>query len=386
MPRKPALPRLVVAGLGPIVRAEVDFGDLTVFVGPQASGKTILLETLKLVVDHDNVTSTLRIQGYDWRHEGELFDLYFGEGMRALLTGKPLIRWNRRTFRPEQLTPPRPREIPSESVLYVPAHRALVFHAGWPRNFNDYSPGDPYVLRDFSETLRRWMEDHPELFRGADEALGTTTRELLRSGVFGDYDLDLERHGPRRRLVLRRDGGASLPFLVWSAGQRELSPLLLALRILAERGDEPNSGPQDWVVLEEPEMGLHPQAITAVLFLVLDLLERGFRVCISTHSPHVLDLLWALRVLREHSAHPTRVLELFKAPAYTRNRKIAAATLEKEIRVYSLDRRQGLLEDISRLDPDSTGAEHTWGGLVDFSAHVDDIVADVVANPGRRKK
>jgi hypothetical protein len=44
----------------------------------------------------------------------------------------------------------------------------------------------------------------------------------------------------------------------------------------------------EWVVIEEPEAGLHPNAISAVLLLILDLLARGYRVCLSTHSPHVL--------------------------------------------------------------------------------------------------
>lgn len=381
MPRKAAPPRLVVTNLGPIKQATVDFGDLTVFVGPQASGKTILLETLKLAVDDDAVMATLRLQGYDWRSDvPQLLDMYFGEGMRSLFSGKTLIRWQRRTFQWKQLTaPPRAQIFPDESILYVPAHRALVFHAGWPRNFNDYSAGDPFVLRGFSEHLRLYMEQSPEVVGEADDALGTTTRKLLQSGIYGAYGLDLERQGPRRRLVLRSEDGASLPFLAWSAGQREFSPLVLALRCLPERAQAPEHF--DWIVIEEPEMGLHPQAITAVLFLVLDLLERGYRVTLSTHSPHVLDLLWALRVFRERSASAKQVLALFQASNNTRNRKIAAAALEKDIRVYSFDRQTGLVDDISRLDPDSDNkAEVTWGGLVGFSTHVSDVVADFIAN------
>ena len=36
---------------GPIGDVSINFGDLTILVGPQASGKSITLETLKLVVD-----------------------------------------------------------------------------------------------------------------------------------------------------------------------------------------------------------------------------------------------------------------------------------------------------------------------------------------------
>lgn len=378
MPRKASPPRLVVSGLGPITRAEVDFGDLTVFVGPQASGKTILLETLKLVVDADAVMTTLRVQGYNWSEDNDqLLDLFYGEGMSAMFTRNTLIRWDRTTFGWKRLRAPD-HDDAYETILYVPAHRALVFHGGWPRNFNDYTTGDPYVLREFSEHLRWSMENSPERVQAADDALGSTTRKLLKSGVYGDFDLALDRQGPRRRVVLRNDRGALLPFLAWSAGQREFGPLSLVLRYLDARVESPYLS---WLVLEEPEMGLHPRAITAVLFLILDLLERGYRICISTHSPHVLDLVWALRVFRDRSATPRQVLALFEANNNTRNRKIAAAALAADVRVYSFDRDGGVVEDISRLDPGSErDAEVSWGGLVGFSSHVSEVVADFIAN------
>jgi energy-coupling factor transporter ATP-binding protein EcfA2 len=384
MPRKAHLPRLDVTALGPIKRASVEFGDLNVFVGPQASGKTILLETLKLVMNPGDIASDLRVQGYDWGGDANiLIDLFFGEGMRSLFSQDTKIVWKGRPFSIEKFAA-KPPERSRPYVHYIPAHRALVLHQGWPRHFRDYSTGDPFVVREFSDTLRIWMEDRYEQTRRAEASLAKTTRELVQSRIFGDYVLGLEHWGPRRRLVLRRDDSA-LPFMAWSAGQREFSPLLLGLNYMLDLTRRVGAIDDYTIIIEEPEMGLHPLAITAVLFLVLDLLDRGFQICISTHSPHVLDLLWALRVLREHSANTKQVLELFGAKGNVHNRRIAAAALEKEIRVYSFDRQSGLVDDISRLDPDSNKkAEVTWGGLVGFSTHVSDVVADVVANAGKK--
>ena len=42
---------LQLKNIGQITNADIRFGDLTVFVGPQATGKTIALEFLKLAVD-----------------------------------------------------------------------------------------------------------------------------------------------------------------------------------------------------------------------------------------------------------------------------------------------------------------------------------------------
>ena len=42
-------------------------------------------------------------------------------------------------------------------------------------------------------------------------------------------------------------------------------------------------------------MGLHPQGIATAMLLVLELLRRGYKVVLSTHSTVVLDMVWALR-------------------------------------------------------------------------------------------
>ena len=134
-----------------------------------------------------------------------------------------------------------------------------------------------------------------------------------------------------------------------------------------------------WAVIEEPEMGLHPRAISATLLLVLDLLARDYRVCISTHSPHVLDVVWALRVIRQHGADASKVLDLFDVKPAPNMKAMAEKVLEKEARVYYFDAKSGRAREISDLDPASEDAgEAGWGGLTEFSGRVADVVAGVV--------
>lgn len=49
------LTRLHLANVGQIREATLEFGDLTVFVGPQATGKSIALQMLKLLVDSGTI-------------------------------------------------------------------------------------------------------------------------------------------------------------------------------------------------------------------------------------------------------------------------------------------------------------------------------------------
>lgn len=381
----PPQARLAVENLGPLVHAEIDFGDLTVLVGPQASGKSLLLQTLKLQLDVRHIAKRLRMYGYIWDQDdhGTFLELYFGEGLGGVWSDETRIRWNGEDASVADLMARASEDREGALVSYIPAQRVLALQNGWPRNFESYSTGDPYVIKGFSEHLRMLMETKKWAAReDVFPRLGILTpgtQELLTASVFGDFELRQDVKDAKRRLVLHRGDQTPLPFMVWSAGQREFSPLLLGVyNLLPEDSERPRA--IEWVVLEEPEMGLHPRAISAVLFLVLELLGRGYRVCISTHSPHILDLVWALRVLIEHEAPPEVVLKLFDVSPGPASTKLAAAVLQKKLKVYSFNREGRPVTDISRLDPESSSPEETtWGGLTEFSARTADVVADFIA-------
>jgi predicted ATP-dependent endonuclease of OLD family len=143
--------------------------------------------------------------------------------------------------------------------------------------------------------------------------------------------------------------------------------------------DVKRRGSVEWVVIEEPEMGLHPRAISTVRLLVLELLSREYRVCISTHSPHILDLVWALKVFQHNRAKPEKLLELFEIKPTRGWKTWAGNLLKKEAYVYYFDPQSHGTKDISELDPGSEDvAMWGWGGLTEFSGRVGDVVADVV--------
>ena len=72
--------KFIIKHFGPIKDVSLDFGDLTILVGPQASGKSIALETLKLVIDRDHVINTLDRYNYIIGHNTEnILNVYYGE-------------------------------------------------------------------------------------------------------------------------------------------------------------------------------------------------------------------------------------------------------------------------------------------------------------------
>jgi hypothetical protein len=388
---------LSLENIGPIRKADVEFKDLTILVGPQATGKSILLQFFRLLLDTAPIFDTLRKYGLDWRRQkgsgsSAFLELYLGEGTgRQWQPDHSSIRWRGSSMPLEEILRKRIRSDVKEKSFFIPAQRVLALSRdGWFRPFADFRAGDPFVVRDFSEKLRVMMES--SLGRAAaifpqEKRLKVEIRKLLSTHVFRGFNLEVDRSVPQKRLLLTDPGQSTrLPFMLWSAGQREFVPLLLGLYWLLPPTRAPRRGAVEWVIIEELEAGLHPRAIEAMLFIVLDLLWRGYRVCLSTHSAHVLDLVWALHNLRESSAEPRAVLRIFDGVKRTPSTdKLAGAALAKETKVYYFD-QSGRTHDISNLDPAATCPEEAqWGGLTEFSGRVADVVAEVVAGRGERE-
>ncbi|MBM4433435.1 MAG: hypothetical protein FJ025_05485 [Chloroflexi bacterium] len=59
-------PRLQLKNVGQIEDADIEFGDLTVLVGPQATGKSIFLQFLRLQLDTGYVIDEMGTHGLVW--------------------------------------------------------------------------------------------------------------------------------------------------------------------------------------------------------------------------------------------------------------------------------------------------------------------------------
>ena len=378
-------PKLEIAHIGPIQKAVIEFGDLTVFIGPQASGKSIVLQLFKLLFDVGHIQAELQRHGSDWQGRLEGFlDLYFGEGMHRIWSAESRVIWQGKPVDFEGLAK-RKHKIKNEAMFFIPAQRVLALREGWPRPFTDYSPGDPYAVREFSEKLRLLMDQEvfaSEKLFPLKNRLKSAYQGLLRDHIFATLELQVDRLRSQKRLVLGEEGTAPLPYMVWSAGQREFVPLLLGLYWLLPIGSKSRQRTGiEWVLIEELEMGLHPRAISVLLLLVLELMSRGYKVCLSTHSSQILDMVWTLRHCLESKASPERLLELFSLDQSPSLCAMLSHLTEKQLRVFYFDKSMGNVSDISQLDPCANDVhEANWGGLMDFSTRANDLVARLVAN------
>jgi len=392
--------RFELKDIGQLRDASVEFGDLTILVGPQASGKSIFLQFLKLWLDTKKVIADLRKYGLEWNRDfGQFLTLYFGEGMPALWrsgeVGSQVLVDSVQVDLPHRILGARIRNEPQDSLFYIPAQRVLAMNQqGWWRPFSEYRASDPYVAKAFSENIRQLMEQRQ--FSRAEGGLFPRSNRLkaeirteLNNAIFHDFALTVDEVGGQKRLALVQ-GEAKLPFMVWSAGQREFVPLLLGLYWLLPPAAVAKKVGINWVVIEELEMGLHPKAISAVMLAVLDLVSRGYKVVLSTHSPQVLDVVWGIQTLKAHNAGFERVLEMFGLSRSQPAQRLADGALQRTYRSYYFNPTPTLaptVTDITSLDPGASDAAVAgWGGLSEFSGRIAEIVADVVARAEPRRQ
>ena len=175
--------------------------------------------------------------------------------------------------------------------------------------------------------------------------------------------------------------GTRLPFMTWSAGQKEFMPLLLAIYCLSKSSSPViNKNDYEWVVIEEPEMGLHPRAIEAIMLEVMELIQSGYKVVISTHSPVLLEFAWAFETMKQGCDRDfgKAMCELFgiNDSLYS---KIFDDMGKKKINTFHFHSGESgeiISSDISTLDADDNMDISEWGGLSTFASRASEIVGN----------
>ena len=372
--------RLDIRDFAQIARADLTFGDLTVLVGAQGTGKSLALQWLKVAMDGKHVIQALRDAGHTPAGIATIIDLIFGVGMGAAWGDSSKVELNGKNIDPRTVGR---RGSKTERVFYIPAHRSMLISDGWAAPFQKLTSGTPVVARIFSQNLfDRFSARGGDKLFPVERTLKKAYRDQIDDAVFHGGKVGLEQDRQHAKRLRMTHGKTSIPFMTWTAGQREFTPLLLGLYHLLPGSKLLKRQDIDWVIIEEPEMGLHPRAITVVLLLVLDLLWRGYRVVLSTHSPHVLTAIWMLRRLHEYEARWQLVCDAFGIKASAQVMPVAEAALQKSYMVHALafeDDGKVRAKDISTLDPDDEdSAISGWGGLTELSSRFGDAVRRAV--------
>lgn len=380
-----------IRNFGPIKDVNVELGDLTILIGPQASGKTLFLEMLKLIIDKDHILSTLNRYNYvTAKSVDNVLNCYFGEGLSSLWQAETKVSEDGHEYRKQHFNTLTDQEA-TERLFYIPAQRILSISDGRPKNFMEFDISTPYILRNFSENLRLFfqngMGEEHTIFPVPYRLKGALKQEFNKN-IFHDGKVVIDERYGQKKMRMEIDN-VSLPFMAWSAGQKEFMPLLMAFYCLSGPQQERKREQYDYIVLEEPEMGLHPAAIQTIILQMLEYMHNGYKVILSTHSTVLLEFAWTFQLLKEL---PREVLakalkELFRIPAKQAKttQSIFNSMKEKTITAYYFARRHDGVKsiDISNLDTSSENLDVAeWGGISQFATRASDVVSSYLSQYG----
>ncbi|MBP7096452.1 MAG: ATP-binding protein [Spirochaetia bacterium] len=376
---------LEIHSFPPIADAAITLGDLSFVVGPQAMGKSYLLQSYFLAENHKYVNRTLRQAGYRWEKEaGKFMEAFFGQGMKSYDARETRIILGGKAFDPTGALDPVSDGGKIARTFYIPAQRVLVFEDGWPRAFDSFNSTYPFVVKDFSAKVLKILELGPGSKGAAvfpqEKRIKSDIRHALDAQIFHGAEIRIEIKDLKNRLILR-SGNNELPIMTWSTGQREFTPLLLGLYHLMPPSGASKKGDIDTIIIEEPETGLHPRAIRSVMLTLLELVVRGYRVVVSTHSPDVLHYAWALaffgRRMRDGASRDGLVSIVRKLAGA--GREDCADLLQKDVRVYFAKPgvKGSVFKDISSLDAFSDDPDIAeWGGIAAMANDVQELVVE----------
>lgn len=109
--------------------------------------------------------------------------------------------------------------------------------------------------------------------------------------------------GLAAELVYRTGPGKDLELSIASSMVKELAPLVLYLRDIANKGD--------LLIIDEPEKSLHPEAQVKMIEFLAMLVNAGLNIIITTHSPYVVDHLANLMKAYENPDKETLSKEFY---------------------------------------------------------------------------
>ncbi len=212
-------------------------------------------------------------------------------------------------------------ESPSrEAHVYSAVSSWIVYH------FHDTGMTSP-MRRDAETSNRRELaadgsnlapflahlrDQHPASYRRIRETI------QIVAPFFDDFILDVESLGPRQVLRLEwRQKGSTFPFQPWQLSDGTLRFIALSTALL-----QPD--PPATIVIDEPELGLHPVALHVLAALVHEVSLRT-QIVVATQSPHLVDHF-----------EPEDLVVVQRSGGATELRRLEAADLERWLEQYTL--------------------------------------------------
>lgn len=296
--------RLEIRNFGPIKKADIEVGDLTVFVGPQATGKSLTAQILyffrrleQLVSWKEDRAESVQTGLKQWLGSNKL-SVYIN-AKTSLRWSHPAIAggaaqeisWTQQKPKLNQTLLDRVQTPPdlSSPEIYIPSGRAL------------YTFLPPYVLVAESRFIR--SQEWPGYITEFYGTLGSTIKWLHENqeGVPQSVETDFLRSRIQR--IIKGELSYGTETVSLKIGQKTITPTTMAggqieiwpFWAIVEAGIRSKKFKPARIYFDEPEAHLHPAAQRAIVEMIAYLVRQAeTQFVLTTHSPYIL---YAINVL-----------------------------------------------------------------------------------------
>ncbi|MCS7062541.1 MAG: hypothetical protein NZM04_00585 [Methylacidiphilales bacterium] len=368
---------------GPIKNADITLGPLTVFTGPQNSGKSLTLKFIKFMNDiHILHNLLINLQGHkNVEIDHDIFKAFFGFPLKEnyLIYGDKRVtnKYLRSLLKSDC----------EEKVVYIPSHRTICLDPVENEIIKiDKSLYNSDIFTyNYVEFLKnKLVHCIPPKKNSAllnIEGMHRSMKNKIANNILDGFRLNLKRAGDEIKINLIDKDNVPLSGFAWTIAQRQFVPILISIKDLLDQKNVSGLNPDKLIIIEEIEMGLHPKDIVTSMFLIFDLVARGYRVILASNSPTVMDCIFAVYRLSQYNAGDDLFCKLFDLYNKDESKRIFARLreLSSNFRAYYFDKLSGMVKDISSLDPASPDeAVSTFGYTVD--GRVGNLIARAYAN------
>lgn len=379
--------RLIVRDFLGIAEADIILNGLTVLIGSQASGKSVIARLIYFFNDYFadfNITAISNNEHkmtYDKRKKDEFYKIfpqyswektafqivYFNDEHKVILysrenssiieldTSSSVAKHFRSLKSAFKRVAQHEEESDREPTLVPRLHVRFAFRE-YIKN-SELSQYEPALFVPAARSFYATIRDEIFSILALDEKIDHI---ILKFGEFYESTKTRLSRNPRYRRYARspqfrrvikgtfeREGGqdwlrmahGSIELSRASSGQQEALPLLFAILDFPRRGRT--------LIIEEPEAHLFPEAQVEILdFMVRQLRVRGGNIMFTTHSPYLLSALNNRLLAHERGAK--NGIQLERVQAYAINDGVAESLLDLETGLISADYIDNVSEKISQ--------------------------------------